>query len=141
MSSHTIVALFCISGVNSTGAAHADDQADPALRPDDRRKARKVRCRIGEAEDVVDLRDAERSHLRREIARVIDDSIGAELLDPLRRFRPRCGGNDAQAGELLRELDRDRSDAAGGTDQQHRLAAIRAVARDAETIEQALPTR
>ena len=57
MNSQWIETLFCISEVSSTGAAHADDQAELALRPHDRREAREVRRRVGEAEDVVGFGD------------------------------------------------------------------------------------
>src|SRR4030095_16307423 len=97
-----------------------------ALRSDERREAREVRGRIGEAEDVVRFGNAGGLHLCRKVAGVIDDSVGAELLDPLRGFWPRGRCDDAQAREFLGELNRDRAYAARSTDQQHTLTAVRA---------------
>src|SRR6185369_7895649 len=75
----------------------------------------------------------------REIAGVIDDGVGAELFDPLCRFRSRCGRDHTQACELLRELNRDRAHAARAADQQHALAAVGAGAGNPEAIEQPFP--
>jgi hypothetical protein len=77
--------------------------------------------------------------LGREVAEVVDDVVGAELAAPGRGGLARGGGDDLEADEAARELDGDRADAAGAADDEDPLAAVAAVADDAEALEQALP--
>src|SRR5205823_5178267 len=85
--------------------------------------------------DVVDVLVAERLDLRAQRLPVIDNVIGAQLLRPGDRLRPRGGGDDLQTGHLG-DLDGDRANAAGAVDDQHARATV---AADLHAVEKRFP--
>ncbi len=52
---------------------------------------------------------------------MVDDMMGAEFAGPGLGFRARGGGDHADLRELTGQLQHDRTDAAGGTDDQQLL--------------------
>ena len=51
---------------------------------------------------------------------MVDDVMGAEIFDPAHRFGARGGRYHGEIGEHADELNRDRADAAGAANDEHR---------------------
>ena len=81
----------------------------------------------------------ERCDLRRERRLVVDDMVSAHVLRPRYRLGPRRGCDDRKIGQLPRELDRDRADAAGAAEDQDRARRAGNGFRDVEPVEHRLP--
>ena len=65
--------------------------------------------------------------------------MGAEIEAPFLRFRPGRRRHHRQAGEAARQLNQDRSDAAGAADDQQRARIDALAGHRAEAVEQQFP--
>ena len=80
------------------------------------------------------MRDAKRAHFIGERFRLVHRMMRAKVQDPVAAFQPGSRGNDGEAGELARELDHDRSDAAGAADDKQRAFARRVATNDSHAV-------
>ena len=77
--------------------------------------------------------------MRRKRLFVVDDMVRAHALRPSYRLRPRGGRHDLKIGQLPRELNGDRTDAAGAAEDQDRARRAGDGSRDIEPVEHRLP--
>src|SRR5580704_14035364 len=92
-------------------------------------------------EDETGTSHAKRRDLWRKQLLVVDDMMRAHVLRPLHRLRPRGGRHDGKIGQLPRELNGDRTDAAGTAKDQNRARRAGNGFRDIEPVEHRLPGR
>jgi len=118
--------------------AQPDDKSDASFRRDHVGDLLPVRFGAGEAGNRVDVAKTRCLELRPQRLAMIDDVVGAHALAPGHGFFTRSGRDHLESG-AARELDCDRTQAAGAGDDQQRPAAIAAVGIETETIEQQLP--
>ena len=83
--------------------------------------------------------DAERRDLRRKRLLVVDDMMRAHVLRPLHGLGPRCGRYDGKIGQLPRQLDGDRADAARAAKNEDRARRAGNGFGDIEPVEHRLP--
>ncbi len=74
-------------------------------------------------EHRVDPVRGDAAHLGDEVG-AVDDVVGAQLLGPGPRLRPRRGRDDRHRGQSARQLDEHRSDTAGGAHHQQRAGGV-----------------
>ena len=77
-------------------------------------------CRVAGGEHKSRRADAQRCDLRGNRLAMVDDVMGAEILDPAHRFGARGGCHYGEIGERADELDRDRADPASAADDENR---------------------
>ena len=70
---------------------------------------------------------------------MVDDVVRAQLAHPGLGLGTRGGGDDREAGQPARDLDRHRADAAGAADDEQRALVGALAALDADAVEQELP--
>lgn len=110
------------------------DRDDRALRPDQFDGSLPM-AHVIEDRDIVDEFESGGMHLLHQIFAVAYDMVGAEFLDPSNCLRARGGGDDGEAGTLC-QLDANRADAAGTTDNENGLALVGAVTIDPKAVEE-----
>ena len=93
---------------------------------------------VGEVERGIDVLEAQRLQLRRQRLAMVDDVAGAEFTAPLCRLLARRGRDHGEAGQA-RQLDRDRTHAAGAADDQQDPAGAAAFEGIAHALEQQFP--
>src|SRR5579872_7485365 len=99
-----------------------------------------MQLRLGERGDVVNLADASRLQPLGERLLVVDHGMRSTRETPVARLGPRRGSDDAQSGELARELDQDRAYATRAAN-DHQRPTIPAAVRYSQAVKQQLPRR
>src|SRR6476661_123844 len=82
---------------------------------------------------------AQRCDLRSNRLAMVDDLMGAEILDPPHRLGARGCCHYGEIGERADELDRDRADAASAADDENRGGRARHRLADVHAVEQGFP--
>ncbi len=93
---------------------------------------------LGQAGDMADAGETGALQLGVQRLAMVDDMMGAVFAGPGLGFRARGGGDHADLRELTGQLQHDRTDAAGGTDDQQLLPGALAF-HQLQALEQQLP--
>ena len=117
----------------------AIDESDASLRRDQFGEVAQLAANRRRRKHERGAAQTERCDLRRERRLVVDDMVSAHVLRPRYRLGPRGGCDDRKIGQLPRELDRDRADAAGAAEDQDRARRAGNGFRDVEPVEHRLP--
>ena len=117
------------------------DESDAPLRRDQFGEVSDDTANRRRREDECRTTHAKRRDLWRKRLPVVDDMMRAHVLRPLHCLRPRGGRHDGKIGQLPRQLDGDRTDAAGAAKDQDRARRAGNGFRDIEPVEHRLPGR
>lgn len=126
----------------SGGRIEGDDAADAALRRDQLRQRGEMPVGIGGEQGEIRGGQATCRDLGGHVGGMVDHGIGAEGKAPITRGLARRRGDDGEAGQELRDLDRHRADPARTADHKQRLAQwgiCRAGLRQGEPLEERFP--
>ena len=107
--------LFELADIDEVGVV---DEGEGTLGGDEFDDLIEVLIGVGEADDVLDVLDAEFANLFAELLGVVDGVMGSGFEHPLLRFGTRGGADDGDSGEAAGELHEDGADAAGGSDDE-----------------------
>lgn len=97
------------------------DQSELTLRRDQLRNLLDVRTGVVDRKHPARRAQTKRLDLLRQRFAVVDNVVGTKLPYPVLGLLARSGGDHGQVGQSPQKLDRDRSNAAGPADDEHRI--------------------